>query len=575
MDEPDLVETDGRTIFSVAEGAPAGHRRDRRGPADRGSMARRHGGHGPPAGRRPAAGDRRDGGGGAWYGRRPGGRRGHDGIAPAARRPATVLVRWTCPTPRRRGCCRGCGSRAAWWPRGARGTSVRVVVSSTAARLPLVQPSSSGATAAGPRRAPTGAPWPAPTPTAWLPRITVRDVAPSDRAPRAVGCRSVSRPAQFAGVGMVSVLTVGATDTLTPARHRRDPDRRRPGLRLPHLALRGDPALGEPAARRVVRAAPRHDPDPQARHLRPRAHDLPRERRGARLPAQPVLALGVRRATCAWPAPRSRTGGARRTPARGPARAWSPCSPSATAAWRGGRRWTGSGSGERIYAVRFLGARGYVVTFRQTDPLFTLDLSDPAHPARARRAEDPGLLVLPAPDRRDHADRRGPGRGRRRAHAGDPGVAVRRLRPGGAAADRPADARHATGPRPSPTTTPFLFWCAGRPARASGPGLRRGRRRRSSAPWAWTSPATRASPRSPACATRTTSPRCAARWWWATRSTRSPTPGCWAASSTPSPRGARPRSTERPRRRRRPAVAARPPSSGTGRTRSRRRAGPR
>ncbi len=36
---------------------------------------------------------------------------------------------------------------------------------------------------------------------------------------------------------------------------------------------------------------------------------------------------------------------------------------------------------ERIYAVRMLGERGYVVTFRRTDPLFTLDLSDPTRPA--------------------------------------------------------------------------------------------------------------------------------------------------------------------------------------------------
>ncbi|MGA5305319.1 beta-propeller domain-containing protein [Nucisporomicrobium flavum] len=40
----------------------------------------------------------------------------------------------------------------------------------------------------------------------------------------------------------------------------------------------------------------------------------------------------------------------------------------------------GLGKGERIYSVRFIGPRGYVVTFRQTDPLYSLDLSDPAHP---------------------------------------------------------------------------------------------------------------------------------------------------------------------------------------------------
>jgi uncharacterized secreted protein with C-terminal beta-propeller domain len=40
----------------------------------------------------------------------------------------------------------------------------------------------------------------------------------------------------------------------------------------------------------------------------------------------------------------------------------------------------GLGKGERIYAVRFLGDVGYVVTFRQVDPLYTVGLSDPAHP---------------------------------------------------------------------------------------------------------------------------------------------------------------------------------------------------
>ena len=40
----------------------------------------------------------------------------------------------------------------------------------------------------------------------------------------------------------------------------------------------------------------------------------------------------------------------------------------------------GMGKGQRIYAVRFDAGVGYVVTFRQTDPLYTLDLRDPAHP---------------------------------------------------------------------------------------------------------------------------------------------------------------------------------------------------
>jgi hypothetical protein len=38
------------------------------------------------------------------------------------------------------------------------------------------------------------------------------------------------------------------------------------------------------------------------------------------------------------------------------------------------------GGGERIYAVRFIGSTAYVVTFRQVDPLFVVDLSDATVP---------------------------------------------------------------------------------------------------------------------------------------------------------------------------------------------------
>ncbi|MDY7106205.1 MAG: beta-propeller domain-containing protein [Actinomycetota bacterium] len=41
----------------------------------------------------------------------------------------------------------------------------------------------------------------------------------------------------------------------------------------------------------------------------------------------------------------------------------------------------GLGEDERIYSVRFIGDRGYVVTFRQVDPLYVIDLSDPTAPA--------------------------------------------------------------------------------------------------------------------------------------------------------------------------------------------------
>ena len=46
--------------------------------------------------------------------------------------------------------------------------------------------------------------------------------------------------------------------------------------------------------------------------------------------------------------------------------------------------------GEQIYAVQYVGAKAYVVTFRRTDPLYVLDLSNPADPKVSGELEIPG-----------------------------------------------------------------------------------------------------------------------------------------------------------------------------------------
>ena len=46
--------------------------------------------------------------------------------------------------------------------------------------------------------------------------------------------------------------------------------------------------------------------------------------------------------------------------------------------------------GEQVYAVQFVGARAYVVTFRRTDPLYVLDLSNPEDPKTIGELEIPG-----------------------------------------------------------------------------------------------------------------------------------------------------------------------------------------
>lgn len=58
--------------------------------------------------------------------------------------------------------------------------------------------------------------------------------------------------------------------------------------------------------------------------------------------------------------------------------------------------------GERIYSARFMGDRGYIVTYVQVDPLFTLDLSDPSNPRIAGELKIPGFSDYLHPVDADH-----------------------------------------------------------------------------------------------------------------------------------------------------------------------------
>ncbi|MBC8068430.1 MAG: beta-propeller domain-containing protein, partial [Deltaproteobacteria bacterium] len=56
---------------------------------------------------------------------------------------------------------------------------------------------------------------------------------------------------------------------------------------------------------------------------------------------------------------------------------------------------------ETLQSVRFDGPRAYAITFEQTDPLFTIDLADPAAPAQVGELEIPGWVhhIEPRGDR--------------------------------------------------------------------------------------------------------------------------------------------------------------------------------
>jgi len=62
----------------------------------------------------------------------------------------------------------------------------------------------------------------------------------------------------------------------------------------------------------------------------------------------------------------------------------------------------GIAPGETIQAARFVGNRGFVVTFEQIDPLFTLDLSEPTNPVVVGELKVPGFSTYIVPMDENH-----------------------------------------------------------------------------------------------------------------------------------------------------------------------------
>ncbi len=373
VDEPDLVKTDGRTVFAVAGGRVEVV--DVTGPAPRRVAAIALDGLSPSG--LLLLGDRLlvlgDAGAPVAI------------DAPGVARAATVVVGPVGPErvvlaqvdvsdparPRPLGRLRVDGRLVA--ARLTEGT-VRAVVATTPGPIALGRPRA--------LRAGAGA---------WLPRLVIRGRA----APRvvrrpAVGCRSVARPRTFSGLGMVTVLTVEARGPLAL-------------LDSDAILTDGETVYASPTAMYVATAR-WADPALATAETPPRGATLvhmldtsdPARTTYRASGAVPGYLLnqfslseheGHLRAASTeepdwWTAPDGR---ARESE-----------SAVSVLAERGGRLVTvgragGLGRGERIFAVRFLGDRGYVVTFRQTDPLYALDLSDPARPAVRGELKIPGF----------------------------------------------------------------------------------------------------------------------------------------------------------------------------------------
>ena len=127
----------------------------------------------------------------------------------------------------------------------------------------------------------------------WLPGYTLTDKRRRTTESHAlVQCRNVRRPASFAGLGMLTVLTLDLDQGLEPI----DSDAIVADGRIVYASLDSLYVATERWADRPVsnaggEVAGGHDCDPQVRHQRPGADALPGERPGHGCPAQPVVAV--------------------------------------------------------------------------------------------------------------------------------------------------------------------------------------------------------------------------------------------------------------------------------------------
>lgn len=216
----------------------------------------------------------------------------------------------------------------------------------------------------------------------WLPRVTVRDRRTGTTDEHAlVQCRGVRRTGAFSGLGLLTVLTLDLTRGLDPV----DSD-----------AILSDGRIVYSSRSRLYVATERWSDRPL-----PGRPDVVREGALTVLHAFDVARADRTDYRASGTVPGFLLGQWALSEHRGvlrvasteappwldPSRAPESESRVTTLEERSGRlvelaHVGGLGKGERIYAVRFLGDVGYVVTFRQVDPLYTLDLADPRRPSR-------------------------------------------------------------------------------------------------------------------------------------------------------------------------------------------------
>jgi hypothetical protein len=361
VDEPDVVKTDGSTVFAFARGAiqavdvrgeqprvlgtlplPGVYDAQLLIDGDRALLSWSQGSAGVIAAQEPA-------------------------IAPAPYpyRPRTVLAEVDISRPQSMRILRTLTVDGTLVSSRLTGSTARVVLSTTPRAL--VGRPVAGIARVSRRRA-----------AAWLPSAVFRNVRRHTKRRRALShCRATRHPKTFSGLEMLTVLTIDLAKGLEPV----DSDS---VMSTGDTVYASDKALYVATQRFRPALWSGEDADVSGTTTEIHKFDISdpddtRYRGSGQVPGFLLSQFAMS----------ERAGVLRVASTMVPP--WSPSAPAssesqvATLAERDGRlaqlgRVGGLGKGERIYAVRFIDDTGYVVTFRQVDPLYTVDVSDPAAP---------------------------------------------------------------------------------------------------------------------------------------------------------------------------------------------------
>ena len=212
----------------------------------------------------------------------------------------------------------------------------------------------------------------------WLPSYTARDLRRGRTTTRAlVQCRHVWQPAAFSGLGLLAVLTL-------------DLDRGLEVIDSDAILGDGEIVYGSPDSLYVATERWGGRPLPSSPFVAPPAartaiHKFAATGRSTRYSASGAVPGYLMNQ---WSLS-EHEGVLRVASSEAPSWWWAPPPDSASYVTtlverEGGLVGVGRteplGRGERIWAVRFAGDVGYVVTFRRVDPLYTLDLAEPTRP---------------------------------------------------------------------------------------------------------------------------------------------------------------------------------------------------